>query len=351
MDPAVDVELHVPELEPAARVRLAQRREEQRRQHRQVDLPPVRVARQADEGPAEGAQPFGGARTVGEDEGRRAGGDAPERGPDVFPARDAVADAHDGERHPAEPHARPGVLEHLVPVAAEGVGRAARVDPHVVVPEDRHRGGGEAAEQRSHVLDVAGRVGEVVAGEHDEVRGERVRLLHRAPHELGGGVGADVDVRELGDAHPVVRRVQPGHEEGDVLRPGPLLGRLREHGDAGGRRGGAEDGGALEEPSATEAHLARPPSSGRDLDDATRNRGGRFHGRGTRAGGSVPRSTMARPRCSGGAAPAPRGGRPARRRRAAYRPRSAAGGTPSAFAIFSIVSSGGDRCPRSSIET
>ena len=87
-----------------------------------------------------------------------------------------------------------------------------------------------------------------------------------------------------------------------------------------------------------------------DLRDPARDRGAASSAR--RWAGSGP-ARMSSPRRARRVAPPPPRSRrespPALRR--AYRPSRAAGGTPSAFAIFSIVSSGGDRCPRSSIET
>src|SRR6266508_4440182 len=348
---AVHVELNAADRVPTAHVRLAQRGEEERRQDRQVDLPAVRVAREAHERAVEPGEPVGGSRAVREDERRRARAKAAHGRGDVGAPGELVADPDDGERRAAEPDAGPGVLEHLVPVAAERRRGASRIHPDIVVSQHRDGGGGEAAELLAHPPHLGAAAREVVARQHDEVGRERVRLRDRAADDLGRGAWPDVEIGQLRDAQAIVRRVEAGDVERDVLGARHrLLGR-GEHGERPGRAGRAEDRRTPEEPPPTEAlhpppaRAARAPrqiGADRSLEHATPV------GDSTR-GGCPARHPPGREdeRARGPRAGAARV-RPAALR---YRPRRAAGGTPSAFAIFSMVSSGGDRCPRSSIET
>ena len=51
---------------------------------------------------------------------------------------------------------------------------------------------------------------DVVAREEDEIRLRAVRGVDRGADVRNGREGPDVDVRELGDAHAVVARIEPG---------------------------------------------------------------------------------------------------------------------------------------------
>ena len=161
------------------------------------------------------------ARPVREDEEGRPGAAEPaRRDEDVVAAGEVIADADDGERGAADAHGGPGVLQHLVAEGAQGRGRAVGVHPHVVVPEHGDGGGAQARELLAHRPDLLAAPREVVAGEHHEVRLERVRRRDGGADRRGRGPRADVQVGELRDAEPVVRRIEPGEHEGRRLRDG-----------------------------------------------------------------------------------------------------------------------------------
>ena len=207
-DPRRDVELRAGELEHAAAKRDPCASQDPVGDPLDVDLATVRVARQHEIRAA--------LRDVGTAVGRmtqhEAGhlrGHAGERDIEIVMASHRVVDPDHREWRAADVGDRRLVTQHLVAVALERGPHTGA--PHEVVVVAEHREHARGAQPRELVvreLDLAALPAHVIAGQHDQIRGRSVRAIDRRSHVRCGSQVADMNVRELRDAHAVVTRVE-----------------------------------------------------------------------------------------------------------------------------------------------
>ena len=140
-------------------------------------------------------------------------------------------------------------------MAAQHGGRALRIDPDVVVAEDGHRRRGEPAEERAHGVELAPRVGQVVAREDHQIRLEGVRLREGLADDVIGRARPDMQIRELRDPEAVVGGIESRHVERDPLRARICVTCLGVEGERAERPRRADERDALQESSPSESPL------------------------------------------------------------------------------------------------
>jgi hypothetical protein len=208
-DAAVDVELHLVEAVEAFGILFAHGRQDERAQEGEPDLASVGVAgeHEVDEMAARMGDDFVGE--VGfvrhEEEG-------------------AVGVGGEGEASTGSLDGKVVVDQHRSAMGGEGMENCWAVEGDVMVAEDSvAKGSGEGGEYLGAAVEGVfagdegeGAVGDEVACEEDEVRGQSVDLTDDAFEEEGLGVLVEVDVAELGDAVAVKGRGQVGDGDGAV---------------------------------------------------------------------------------------------------------------------------------------
>ena len=225
-DAAVDVELHLVEAVEAFGIFFAHGRQDKRAEEGEPDLASVGVTgeHEVDEMAARVGDDFVGEVRFMRHEEDGAVGVCGEGEVEVGVAGAGVVDAADPEAATSSLDGKVVVDQHRSAMGGEGMDNCRAVEGDVVVAEDgvaEWRGEGReylgAAVEGVFAGDESeGAVGDEVAGEEDEVRGQGVDLTDDALEEEGLGVLVEVDVAELGDAVAVEGRGQIGDGDGAV---------------------------------------------------------------------------------------------------------------------------------------